>query len=88
MVQHLQHHQSWLNGNTFRLIECLVDTDQLIGQLEHVVPQGDDYELCVLGAFLDIVAHDLHVTVIESSVYLIKEIQGSGSEVVQCKYQG
>ena len=31
----------------------LVDADQPVGDLEHVVPQGDDDELGVLGLLLD-----------------------------------
>ena len=39
----------------------LVDADQTIRQLEHVVPQRDDNELRILGALLDVVRNDAHV---------------------------
>lgn len=31
---------------------CLVDANETVGHLEHVVPQGDDDELSILGLFL------------------------------------
>lgn len=36
----------------------LVDADQSGRELEHVVAQGDDYELGVFGALLDIACYD------------------------------
>lgn len=39
----------------------LVDAHKAVGQLKHVVAQADDHKLRVLGAVLDVVAHDGHV---------------------------
>ena len=36
----------------------LVDANQTVRQLKHVVAQADDHKLRVLGALLDIVRHD------------------------------
>lgn len=36
----------------------LIDPDQPLRQLKHVVPQRDDDELCVLGALFDVGRHD------------------------------
>lgn len=42
----------------------LVDADEAGGELEHVVPEGDDDELGVLGALLDVVGDDGHLCVV------------------------
>lgn len=34
---------------------------QAVCELEHVVPQADDHELCIFSALLDVVRHDRHV---------------------------
>ena len=39
----------------------LVDTDQPIGKLKHVIPQRYDDELSILGALFDVVCNYAHV---------------------------
>ena len=39
----------------------LVDSDQPIGKLKHVIPQRDDNELGILGALFDVVRNNAHV---------------------------
>jgi len=39
----------WVDGDRARAVVSLVDADEAIGQLEHVVAQGDDDELGVAG---------------------------------------
>lgn len=36
-----------------------VDADETIGDLEHVVPQGDDDKLSVLGLLLNTIRHNV-----------------------------
>lgn len=54
-----------LDGDTLGHVIDLVDTNKTSGELEHVVPQGNDDKLGVLGSFLDVIRYDrnLHYTV-------------------------
>jgi len=61
----------------------LVDAHQAIGQLEHVGPQGYDYELRVLGPLLDIVGHDGDVLEVEGGVDLVHDVEWGGFVVVE-----
>ena len=47
-----------VDGNALGHLVDLVDTDEAVGKLKHVVAERDDDELGVLGALLDIVCHD------------------------------
>lgn len=47
-----------LDRHTLGHVVDLVDADEAGGQLEHIVAQGDDDELGVLGAFFNVVCHD------------------------------
>jgi hypothetical protein len=47
-----------LDGDALGHVVDLVHADQAGCQLEHVVAQGDDDELGVLGALLDVVCDD------------------------------
>lgn len=48
----------------------LVHADEAGGELKHVVAQGDDDELGVLGALFDVVGHDGHLLWLCKSVYI------------------
>jgi len=47
-----------LNRHTLGHVIDFVDAHEPGGQLKHVVSEGDDDELGVLGAFLDIACYD------------------------------
>ena len=50
-----------VDGDAVGGVVGLVDAYQPVCQLEHVVSQGDDDELGVLGPLLDVVGHDRNV---------------------------
>jgi hypothetical protein len=50
-----------IDGDALAAVLCLVDADQAIGHLKHVVAQRNNNELRVLGAFLDVVGDDRDV---------------------------
>ena len=41
-----------VDSNTLRGVVSFVDADETVSDLEHVVPQGDDDELSILGLLL------------------------------------
>ncbi len=41
-----------VDGHVLGGVVCLIDADETVGHLKHVVPQGDDDELSVLGLLL------------------------------------
>lgn len=43
----------WVNGDTLGAVVCLVDPNQAICQLKHVVTETYDDELCILGPLLN-----------------------------------
>ena len=75
---------------TSRGIGSLVDTNEAVAELEHIVsevpmslsnlsaatdsPQGDNDELSVLRSVLDIVRHNGNVTEVEGSVNLVHKV--------------
>lgn len=48
-----EHNGLRVDAHILRGIVSFVDANKAIGDLEHVVPQGDDNELGVLGLLLD-----------------------------------
>ena len=46
----------------------LVDTDQPLRQLKHVIAQRDDDELCVLGALFDVGGYDGYLFAVHTGV--------------------
>ena len=69
------------------LVGDLVNADQLIGQIEHVVPQRYDYELSILRPLLYVVGHYRYILEVQSSVDFVHEVEGSRLVVVEGEYQ-
>ena len=59
-------------------IRRLVNPDQPMTELKHVVPQGYDDKLCIFSSIFDVVRDDGDVPEVESRVDLVHEIQWSG----------
>jgi len=57
----LNHEGTRVDCDRLGGIVCLVDADQAVRQLKHVVAQADDNKLRVLGPLLDVVCHNAHV---------------------------
>lgn len=70
-----------------RLVIGLVDSNQLVSQIEHVVSQRYYDELSVSGSLLYVVSHYCYVLEVKSCVDLVHEVQRSGFVVVQGEYQ-
>ena len=51
-------------------IVCLVDSNQGVCQLKHVITQTNDKELGILGPLLNVVGNNADVAVVKSSVDL------------------
>lgn len=50
---HISQHNSFgVDGHILGGVVCLIDANEPIGHLKHVVPQRDDDELSILGLFL------------------------------------
>lgn len=50
---HLSEHNSFgVDGHILGGVVCLIDANESISHLKHVVPQRDDDELSILGLFL------------------------------------
>lgn len=64
-------------------VKGLVDAYELLRQLEHVVSQGNNKELGIAGALLDIVTHDGDIFVVQGCVDLIHTVQGRRLIVVK-----
>ncbi len=60
---------------TFSLIRGLVNTNQSVTKLEHIVAKGDDDKLRVLRPVLDIVRNDGDIAKIQSSINLVHEVE-------------
>ena len=67
-------------------VVCLVDANEPVGQLEHVVTKGDDDELGILGPLLDVVGDDADVLEVKSCVDLVHDVERRGL-VVWCRWQ-
>lgn len=52
---------SRVDGHRLGGVVSLVDADQAVCQLKHIVAQADDDKLGVLGALLDVVRHNGHI---------------------------
>lgn len=78
----------WIDGHRIRTVIRLVNTDQTICQLEHVVSERDHDELGILRSLLNIVSNNAHVSEIKGSIDLIHHIQRSGLVMVQSEDQG
>ncbi|ETN00818.1 hypothetical protein PPTG_24185 [Phytophthora nicotianae INRA-310] len=76
-----------IDRHTLRGVIRLVNPHQSIRELEHVVAQGDDDELCVARALLDVVAHNRHVLEVQGSINLVHHVQRRGLVVMQCEHQ-
>lgn len=59
-----------LDGHALCHVVDLVHAHEASGELKHVVAQGDDDELGVLGALFDVVGHDGHLLWLCKSVYI------------------
>ena len=77
-----------INRDTLGALVRLVDSNQSVRKLKHIVAQADDDELGILGSLLDIVGHDGDVAKVKGCVNLIHEIERRGLEMVQGKDQG
>jgi len=83
-----------------RHIVRLVNADQFVGQLKHVVPQGNDDELAVVGAYVtrqclvfvadaifDVLSDNCHIFVVQGSIHLVHAVEGGWLVDMQRKNQ-
>lgn len=75
----------WLKVDYFGFILSFVDTYELVGQIKHVVSEGNNDELGVLSSFLDVLSYNRHILEIKGCVNFIHEVQGSWLVVVESK---
>ena len=72
-------------------IRRLINANQPMTELKHIVPQGYDDKLCVFSPIFDVVRDDGDVPEVESRVDLVHEIQWGGlislvsTEVAKCR---
>ena len=71
--------------DTLCAILGLVNADEMVGQLEHVVSEADDDELGVLGAFFDVVSYNGDILKVQCRVNLVHKVQRSWLVVMQSK---
>jgi hypothetical protein len=64
--------------HTSSSIRRLINPNQPVTELKHVVPQGYDDELCVFSPIFDVVRDDGDVPEVESRVDLVHEVQWGG----------
>ena len=64
-----------LNRHALGHVVDLVHAHEAGGKLKHVVAQGDDDKLGVLGALFDVVGHDGHLVVVVQSVYIAERVR-------------
>ena len=60
-----------------------VDTNDFVGDLEHVGPETDDDELRLL--LLDVVSNDGDVLEVECCVDFVEEVERRGTVVMKCE---
>ncbi len=65
------------NVSGARAVANLVNAEEAVAQLEHVVAQRDDDELGVAGPLLDVVGDDGDVLEVEGRVDLVHDVDGS-----------
>jgi len=78
--------RSWVDGHRLCCIVCLVDSDQAVCQLKHVVAQGYNDKLSIFGSFLNVVGDNRDILEVQGSIDFIHHIQRSRLEVVQSKH--
>ena len=66
----------------------LVHSDELVGQFEHIVSEGDDNELSVFGSSFDVVGNNGYVLVVQSSIDLVHKVKGSRFIIVESENEG
>jgi len=76
--QHQFEGQEEAREHTSSSIRRLVNPNQPMTELKHVVPQGYDDELCVFSPIFDVVRDNGDVPEVESRVDLVHEIQRGG----------
>ena len=77
----LNHKGAGVNCDRLGGIVRLVDADQAVRQLKHVVAQTDDHELRVLGPLLDVVRHDAHILEVCMATSLLTTVAKKGSQI-------
>ena len=76
--QHQFEHKKDAKEHTSSSIRRLVNPNQSMTELKHVIPQGYDDELRVFSPIFDVVCHNGDVPEVESGVNLVHEIQWGG----------
>jgi len=71
-----------INRDTLRHVMSLVDSNETISQLKHVVSKTDDDELSILRSFLDVVCYNGDIFEIQSSIDFIHHVKRSGLVVM------
>lgn len=66
-----------------RFIVGLIDPDKLIGQIEHIIPKRDNYELRIFSPFFYVLSHHRNILKVEGCIDFVHKVQRSRFVVVK-----
>mmetsp|Transcript_882 Transcript_882/g.2350 ORF Transcript_882/g.2350 Transcript_882/m.2350 type:complete len:214 (+) Transcript_882:726-1367(+) len=77
----------WVHCHTLGRIVCLVDANEPVRELKHIVPQRNDDKLRIFSHCFAIVGHDRHVLEVQGGVDFVHKVERCRPEFMQREHQ-